>query len=97
MAVAKTIVRKRISVNREKASSTLAKRRAERKQISIMQIAKSKGSSKLAGSCKVKHYVLAAIQRVAMPGSTRSRQGQVRYPLQLTRRNIKRVLDLNCK
>ena len=35
MAVAKTTVRKRVSVNREKASSKLAKRRAERKQISI--------------------------------------------------------------
>ena len=56
-----------------------------------MQIAKSKGSGKLAGSCEAKHHVLAAIQRVAMPGSTRSRQGQVRYPLQLTRRNISEI------
>ena len=52
-----------------------------------MQIAKSKRSSNLAGSCEVKHHVLAAMQTVAMPGSTKSRQGQVRYPLQLTRRN----------
>ena len=58
-----------------------------------MQIAKSKGSSKLAGSCEVKHHVLVAIQRVAMPGSTKNRQGQVRYPLQLTRRN--RCLNSN--
>ena len=32
-----------------------------------MQIAKSKKSRKLAGSIEVKHYVLAAIRRVAMP------------------------------
>ena len=52
-----------------------------------MQIAKSKGSRKLAGSCEVKHHALAAMQRVAMPGTTKSRQGQVWYPLQLTQRN----------
>ena len=67
MAVAKTIVRKRMSVNRKKLCSKLTKRRAESK-LAIMQTAESKGSSKLAGSCEVKHHVLAAIQRVAMPG-----------------------------
>ena len=38
-----------MSENREKVSSKLAKRRAERKQIAFMQIAKGKGSGKLAG------------------------------------------------
>ena len=38
----------------------------------IMQIAKSQGSRKLAGSFEVKHHVLAAIQRVAMPSSTKT-------------------------
>ena len=54
-----------------------------------MQIAKSKRSSKLPGYCEMKHYMLAAIQRVAMLGLTRSRQGQVRYSPLLTWRSTR--------
>ena len=49
------------------------------RKLAIMQIVSSKRSSKLAGCCDVKHHGLAAIQMVAMPSSTTSRQGQVRY------------------
>ena len=37
----------------------------------IRQLAIAKAKSELAGNCEVKRHVLAAIQRAAIPGSTK--------------------------
>ena len=76
-----------LRVNEEIAKQQAGKTQSKKvSKLAIMQIAKCKRISKLSGSCEVKYHVLAAIKK----DDTRfdkSRQSQVRYSLQLKRRD----------